>query len=121
MDLVLIEGVGKKDTIQKYLGKGYVVFPTMGHVRDLPEKTIGVDIENNYEPTYEIMPDKQKIQTEETGSDTGFFYFSLFASSSSMPLKIASFTFSASLSQEVFCANASPFARICASLSGCFK
>lgn len=61
MDLVLIEGVGKKDTIQKYLGSGYLVFPTMGHVRDLPEKKISVDVENNFEPTYEIMPDKQRI------------------------------------------------------------
>lgn len=61
MDLVLIEGVGKKDTIQKYLGSGYVVFPTMGHIRDLPEKKLSVNVENNFEPTYEIMPDKQKI------------------------------------------------------------
>ena len=61
MDLVLIEGVGKKDTIQKYLGNGYQVFPTMGHVRDLPEKSLSVDPDNNFEPTYQIMPDKEKI------------------------------------------------------------
>ena len=38
MNLVIIEGVGKKDTIKKYLGKDYTVFATKGHVRDLPQK-----------------------------------------------------------------------------------
>ena len=61
MNLVLIEGLGKKDTIQKYLGSDYVVFPTMGHIRDLPEKSLSIDLENNFEPTYAIMPDKEKV------------------------------------------------------------
>lgn len=61
MDLVVIEGPGKKDTIQKYLGKDYVVFPTKGHIRDLPEKDLAIDVENNFEPTYEIIKDKTKV------------------------------------------------------------
>lgn len=61
MKLVIIEGVGKKDTISKYLGSDYEVVATKGHVRDLPQKTIGVNVKNNFEINYTIMPDKQDI------------------------------------------------------------
>ncbi|HIW01726.1 MAG TPA: type I DNA topoisomerase, partial [Candidatus Protoclostridium stercorigallinarum] len=64
MKLVVIEGVGKKPAIQKYLGSGYKVFATMGHVRDLPEKTLAVDVENNFKPTYVIMPKKKEVVAE---------------------------------------------------------
>lgn len=64
MKLVVIEGVGKKPAIQKYLGAGYKVFATMGHVRDLPVKTLAVDIAHNFKPSYAIMPDKQKVVDE---------------------------------------------------------
>ena len=49
MKLVIIEGVGKKDTIKKYLGSDYEVVATKGHVRDLPQKTMGVNVKNNFE------------------------------------------------------------------------
>ncbi|MBE5757410.1 MAG: type I DNA topoisomerase [Clostridiales bacterium] len=61
MKLVIIEGVGKQDTIKKYLGSDYEVVATKGHVRDLPEKTIGVNVKNNFEMNYIIMPDKQSV------------------------------------------------------------
>ncbi len=61
MKLVFIEGPGKKDTISKYLGSDYLVFPTKGHVRDLPAKSFAINIKNNYEPTYEIIPEKKAI------------------------------------------------------------
>jgi len=61
MKLVLIEGVGKKESVEKYLGKGYKVMPTMGHVRDLPIKSLGVDLKNNFAPEYDILPDKKKV------------------------------------------------------------
>ena len=61
MKLVFIEGPGKKDTISKYLGSDYLVFPTKGHVRDLPAKSFAIDIKNNYEPTYEIIPEKKTL------------------------------------------------------------
>ena len=61
MKLVFIEGPGKKPTIEKYLGGDYVVFPTKGHVRDLPVKKFAIDINNNFEPTYEIIPEKKSI------------------------------------------------------------
>ena len=59
MKLVFIEGPGKKETISKYLGSDYLVFPTKGHVRDLPVKSYAIDKKNNYEPTYEIIPEKK--------------------------------------------------------------
>lgn len=61
MNLVIIEGIGKKDTIKKYLGSDYEVVATKGHIRDLPQKTIGVNVRNNFEMQYTIMPDKQDI------------------------------------------------------------
>ena len=60
-NLVIIEGIGKRETIQKYLGSDYEVFATKGHVRDLPVRTLGIDMQNHFEPKYEIMPDKKDI------------------------------------------------------------
>ena len=59
--LVVIEGIGKRETIQKYLGAGYEVFATKGHVRDLPVRSLGLDMENHFEPKYELMADKKDI------------------------------------------------------------
>ncbi len=59
--LVVIEGIGKRETIQKYLGDGYEVFATKGHVRDLPVRSLGLDMENHFEPKYELMADKKDI------------------------------------------------------------
>lgn len=61
MKLVIIEGVGKKDTIKKYLGSDYEVVASKGHVRDLPQKTLGVNPKKDFEMTYSIMPDKHEI------------------------------------------------------------
>ncbi len=61
MKLVFIEGPGKEETIKKYLGSEYRVFPTKGHIRDLPAKSFAIDIDNNFEPTYEIMPEKKNL------------------------------------------------------------
>lgn len=61
MKLVVIEGPGKRETIQKYLGSEYEVVASKGHVRDLPVHTLGVDIENNFEPKYELMADKKDV------------------------------------------------------------
>ena len=61
MKLVIIEGIGKRDTIKKYLGSDFEVVATKGHVRDLPQKTMGVNVKNNFEMNYTIMPDKQDI------------------------------------------------------------
>lgn len=61
MNLVIVESPSKAKTIEKYLGKDYIVDASGGHIRDLPEKMLGVDIKNNYEPKYEINPDKKDV------------------------------------------------------------
>ncbi|MCL2370847.1 MAG: type I DNA topoisomerase [Firmicutes bacterium] len=61
MKLIIIEGAGKKETIEKYLGTGYKVFATKGHIRDLPQKSLAVNVAKNFEPNYVIMEDKESI------------------------------------------------------------
>lgn len=64
MKLVVIEGPGKRDTLKKYLGSGYDVVATKGHIRDLPAKEMAIDFNNNFEPKYEVMPDKKDVISE---------------------------------------------------------
>jgi DNA topoisomerase-1 len=59
--LVIVESPAKAKTINKYLGSDFEVKASMGHVRDLPSKGISVDIENNFEPTYEIVSGRRKV------------------------------------------------------------
>ncbi len=61
MDLIIVESPSKAKTISKYLKGKYKVDASGGHVRDLPEKTLGVKITQNFEPTYEITPSKKEI------------------------------------------------------------
>lgn len=63
-NLVIVESPAKAKTIEKFLGKDFIVKSSMGHIRDLPTKDIGIDIANNFNPLYEILPDKTKILTE---------------------------------------------------------
>jgi DNA topoisomerase-1 len=63
MNLVIVESPTKARTISKFLGKGFRVVASFGHVRDLPEKKFGVDIENNFKPTYVVLPKaKERIK-----------------------------------------------------------
>jgi len=64
MNLVIVESPAKAKTIEGYLGKDFVVKSSFGHVRDLVKKGMGIEIENNFTPTYEISPDKKKVITE---------------------------------------------------------
>lgn len=61
MNLLVIEGTGKQPTIKKFLGDDWEVFATKGHVRDLPVKTLGINLNNNFEPEYEMIPDKKSV------------------------------------------------------------
>ena len=61
--LVIVESPAKAKTINKYLGPGFEVKASMGHIRDLPSKGLSVDIENDFEPTYDIMPGKKRTVT----------------------------------------------------------
>lgn len=63
-NLVIVESPAKARTIERFLGKDYLVKSCFGHIRDLVKKNLGVDIENNYEPVYEISPDKKKVVSE---------------------------------------------------------
>ena len=64
MKLVVIEAPAKRETLKKYLGQGYEVFATKGHIRDLPVKSFAIDMNNNYEPHYENKPDKKELISE---------------------------------------------------------
>ena len=64
MDLVIVESPAKAKTIEGFLGKGFTVKSSYGHVRDLAKKGVAIDIENNFEPNYDVLPDKKKIVTE---------------------------------------------------------
>lgn len=63
-NLVIVESPAKAKTIEKFLGKDFVVKSSFGHIRDLEKKDLGIDIENNFKPTYKVSPDKKKIVTE---------------------------------------------------------
>ena len=62
--LVIVESPAKAKTIGKYLGRGYKVTASMGHVRDLPASTLGIDVENGYTPKYINIKGKQKLVKE---------------------------------------------------------
>jgi DNA topoisomerase-1 len=59
--LVIVESPTKARTIGKFLGSDYEIVASMGHIMDLPKSTLGIDIEHDFEPEYEMMPDKKKI------------------------------------------------------------
>ena len=63
-NLVIVESPAKAKTIGNFLGEGYAVTSSMGHVRDLKKKGLGIDVKNNYQPDYEISSDKVKLVSE---------------------------------------------------------
>ena len=73
MKLVIVESPSKAKTITKYLGPGYRVIASGGHVSDLPQKSLGIDVNNNYKPEYVITPSKEetikRIKSELTKCD----------------------------------------------------
>ena len=62
--LVIVESPSKAKTIQKYLGKGYEVVASNGHVRDLPKARLSVDVKNDFKPKYSIIKGKEKLVKE---------------------------------------------------------
>ena len=59
--LVIVESPAKSKTIKKILGSNYTIEASFGHIRDLASKGLGFDIENNFEPTFVVIPEKQKV------------------------------------------------------------
>lgn len=68
-NLVIVESPAKAKTINKYLGSDFIVMASIGHIKDLPAKDLGVDVENNFEPTYEIIPDTKKRNNKKIVSE----------------------------------------------------
>ena len=63
-NLVIVESPGKVNTIQKFLGKDYLVKASIGHIRDLQEKNLSVDVAHGFQPEYVVPADKKKVVTE---------------------------------------------------------
>ena len=61
MKLVIVESPTKAKTLSKILSKDYVIRASMGHIRDLPKSGLGVDVDNNYEPLYEVPIKAKKL------------------------------------------------------------
>ena len=59
--LVIVESPAKARTLSKFLGKGYKVESSMGHVRDLPKNDLGIDIESNFAPSYQVIAGREKV------------------------------------------------------------
>lgn len=68
-NLVIVESPAKAKTINKYLGKDFIVKASIGHIKDLPSKGLGVDVQNNFEPEYEIIPDSKKRNNKKIVDD----------------------------------------------------
>lgn len=62
--LIIVESPAKTKTLKNILGKGYDVRASMGHVRDLPKSKLSIDVENDFQPTYTVIPDKNKVIKE---------------------------------------------------------
>src|SRR5215468_11285803 len=63
-NLVVVESPAKAKTLSKYLGRGYQVCASVGHILDLPKSKLGVDVENDFEPDYHVITGKAKVITE---------------------------------------------------------
>ena len=63
-NLVIVESPAKAKTIEKFLGKDFLVKSSFGHVRDLAKKNLGIDVENNFSPEYIVSADKKKVVKE---------------------------------------------------------
>ncbi|EKD64907.1 MAG: hypothetical protein ACD_50C00251G0002, partial [uncultured bacterium] len=64
MKLVIVESPTKARTISRFLGKDYLIKFSMGHIMDLPKSKLGVDVDNGFNPQYEVVEDKKKTIAE---------------------------------------------------------
>ena len=71
--LVVVESPAKAKTIKKYLGSGFTVKASVGHVMDLPKSKIGVDVDNDFAPIYEVIDAKKKVLFVRVGQDEPLF------------------------------------------------
>ena len=69
--LIIVESPAKTKTLKNFLGSDYPVEASMGHVRDLPEKRLGVDVENDFAPTYQPLTDRGDVLKRLTAAAKG--------------------------------------------------
>ncbi len=62
--LIIVESPAKTRTIRQFVGKEFEIEASMGHVRDLPKSKLGVDVDNDFEPVYDVIPGKEKVIKE---------------------------------------------------------
>ena len=62
--LIIVESPSKIKTLKKFLGKEYAIEASVGHIRDLPDKKLGIDLENNFNPTYVVSSNSKKVVTQ---------------------------------------------------------
>lgn len=76
--LIIVESPAKIKTLKKFLGKDFIFASSLGHVRDLPQKGFGIDVENDFEPQYEILPDKKEViaKLKEAAKECDIVYLS---------------------------------------------
>ena len=74
-NLVIVESPAKVKTIKKFLGSNYEVMASQGHLRDLPKSSLGVDVENDFEPRYITIRGKGDILAKKKFQGVLFFYF----------------------------------------------
>jgi len=79
MKLIVVESPTKSKTLKRFLGKGYEVTSTMGHIRDLPKKTFGIDIDKNFKPNYVVIPKRKKdiIQLKKLAAEAKEIYLAM--------------------------------------------
>ena len=59
--LIIVESPAKIKTLKKFLGENYLFESSLGHIRDLPAKEFGIDVENDFTPKYVVMPEKEQV------------------------------------------------------------
>jgi DNA topoisomerase I len=76
--LIIVESPAKIKTLKKFLGKDFIFASSLGHIRDLPQKGFGIDVEHDFEPQYEILPDKKEViaKLKEAAKECDIVYLS---------------------------------------------
>jgi DNA topoisomerase-1 len=59
--LIIVESPAKIKTLKKFLGSSFIFESSLGHIRDLPEREFGIDVEHDFEPKYVVLPDKEEV------------------------------------------------------------
>ena len=77
--LVIVESPAKIKTLRKFLGDNFVFESSLGHIKDLPVKKFGIDVDNNFEPQYEVLEGKTQVvsKLKKLAKECGMVYLSI--------------------------------------------